>query len=307
MTRPDLGPKPRLGYTASTLARVAERRSDAAFLAACAADARGGAYAIGGELVVMKRTAAGHDPLFSFAEARTLAPTAETVFLGLLGDAARFGIALDPEVTKGLKERSDLLVIDLRSIAVQGLVEPDHLAPLAEAKAMLAWHARHRFCANCGTKTNVSQAGWKRECGNCKVEHFPRTDPVVIMLAVEGERCLLGRAGRFVQNMWSCLAGFVEPGETIEDCIHREVREEVGIAVERLTYFGSQSWSFPHSLMIAFTAEYAGGDLTPDGTEIADAQWFAPEAVPKLPPSVSIARRLIDTTVARLAGMPVRP
>ena len=107
--------------------------------------------------------------------------------------------------------------------------------------------------------------------------------------------------------MYSALAGFVEPGETIEDCIHREVREEVGVEVDRLEYFGSQSWAFPHSLMIAFTAEYAGGELTPDGTEIADAQWFAPEAVPKLPPSVSIARRLIDATVARLARMPARP
>ena len=220
--RPDLGPKPLLGYTASTLARVAERRSDEAFLAACAADAKAGTFAIGGELVVMRRTANGPDPLFRAEEVYALAPSAETVFLGLAGEEGRFGIALDPEATKRLKERSDLLVTDLRSIAVQGLVGPEHLAPLAEAKALLAWHARHRFCANCGQPTAMSQAGWKRECPACKVEHFPRTDPVAIMLAIDGERCLLGRAGRFVQNMWSCLAGFIEPGESIEDAVRRE-------------------------------------------------------------------------------------
>jgi NAD+ diphosphatase len=193
--RPDLGPKPLLGYTASILARVAERRGDDAFLAACAADAKAGVFAIGGELVVMRRTSNGPDPLFRADEARALAPAGETVFLGLVGEAGRFGIALDPEATKGLKGRPDLVVTDLRSIAVQGLVPPNDLAPLAEAKALLAWHARHRFCANCGAPTRMTQAGWKRECPSCKVEHFPRTDPVVIMLAISGDRCLLGRAG----------------------------------------------------------------------------------------------------------------
>src|SRR6476659_7053724 len=224
--RPDLGPKPLLGYTASILARVAERRSDAAFLAACEADERAATFAIGGELVVLKKGRNGADPLFRPDEARALAPTAESVFLGIADNAGRFGIALDPEATKALKGRPDLLVIDLRSIAVEGLVGPDQLAPLAEAKALLAWHARHRFCANCGAPTNVSQAGWKRECPACKVEHFPRTDPVVIMLAIDGDRCLMGRAGRFVANMWSCLAGFIEPGESIEEAAGREKLED---------------------------------------------------------------------------------
>jgi NAD+ diphosphatase len=214
---PDLGPKPLLGYTASTIARAAERRNDEAFLKACAADKRCGMYAVGGELVVMRKTANGADPLFAPDEACALATVNETVFLGLVAGAARFGIALDPEATKALKERSDLIVTDLRTIAVQGLTGPDHLAPLAEAKALLAWHARHRFCSNCGTKTNMVQAGWKRECPNCKVEHFPRTDPVVIMLAIDGDNCLLGRSPRFVPSMWSCLAGFIEPGEASFD------------------------------------------------------------------------------------------
>src|ERR1043166_4306759 len=131
--RPDLGPKPLLGYTASILARVAERRSDEAFLAACAADAKAGTFAIGGELVVRRRTSNGPDPLFRAEEARALAPVAETVFLGLAGEAGRFGIALDPEATKALKGRPDLVVTDLRSIAVQRLVAPQHLSPLGDA------------------------------------------------------------------------------------------------------------------------------------------------------------------------------
>ncbi len=248
--RPDLGPRPLLGYADSTLARVAERRTDATFLAACEADARSAVFAIGGELVVLKKNGSGFDPLFRPDEARALAPSAETVFLGLAGEAGRFGIALDPEATKELKGRPDLLVIDLRSIAVQGLVGPEHLAPLAEGKALLAWHARHRFCSNCGVATNVSQAGWKRECPNCKVEHFPRTDPVVIMLAIDGDKCLLGRAGRFVNNMWSCLAGFIEPGESMEDAARRETLEEAGIVCGEVKYFRSQPWPFPMSLMI---------------------------------------------------------
>src|ERR1041385_6998431 len=240
--RPDLGPKPLLGYTPSSLARVAERRSESAFLAACEADMRAGTYAVGGELVVMKNGTKGADPLFRPDEARALAPVAEQVFLGLAGEAGRFGIALDPEATKALKERSDLVVTDLRTIAVRGLVAPDHLAPLAEAKALLAWHARHRFCSNCGARTTVSQAGWKRECPSCEVEHFPRTDPVAIMLAVERDSCLLGRAGRFVANMWSCLAGFIEPGESIEEAARRETLEEAGIIFGQEKSFASKPW-----------------------------------------------------------------
>ena len=277
--RIDLGPKPRLGYTASILSRVAERREDQPFLAACAADGRANTFAMGGELVVMRKGANGPDPLFRPAEVQALAPTAETVFLGLDGDAGRFGVALDPEATKALKGRDDLLVTDLRSIAVQGLVGPDHLAPLAEAKALLSWHARHRFCSNCGAKTNLVQAGWKRECPSCKTEHFPRTDPVVIMLAIDGERCLLGRAGRFVANMWSCLAGFIEPGESIEEAARRETLEEAGIVCGEVKYFRSQPWPFPMSLMIGCHARAESSTITVDRSELEDARWFEREEV----------------------------
>src|SRR5262249_61575098 len=142
------------------------------------------------------------------------------------------------EDAEALKARDDeFLVTDLRTIAVQGLVAPEHLPPIAEAKALLAWHARHRFCANCGAATNPVEGGWKRECPSCKTEHFPRTDPVVIMLAVKGERCLLGRSARFASAMWSCLAGFVEPGENIEEAVRREGHEEAGMTCGRVEYF----------------------------------------------------------------------
>ena len=312
--RPDLGPKPLLGYTASILARVAERRGDDAFLAACAADAKAGVFAIGGELVVMRRTSNGPDPLFRADEARALAPAGETVFLGLVGEAGRFGIALDPEVTKTLKGRPDLVVTDLRSIAVQGLVPPDDLAPLAEAKALLAWHARHRFCANCGAPTRMTQAGWKRECPSCKVEHFPRTDPVVIMLAISGDRCLLGRAGRFVANMWSCLAGFVEPGENIEEAARRETLEEAGITCGRVKYFASQPWPFPMSLMIGCHAQATSTEITVDREELEDARWFTREEVAQMftgqhpegisiPPPIAIAHHIIRAWVEEGDGV----
>ena len=312
--RLDLGPKPLLGYTDSILARVAERRSDAAFLAACAADARCGTFAIGGELIVMRKTADGHDPLFRAEEIRALAPVTETVFLGLAGEAGRFGMALDPEATKALKGRPDLLVIDLRSIAVQGLVGPEQLAPLAEAKALLAWHARHRFCANCGAPSNLVQGGWKRDCPACKTEHFPRTDPVVIMLAVHGDRCLLGRAGRFVNNMWSCLAGFVEPGESIEEAARRETLEEAGIVCGEVKYFRSQPWPFPMSLMIGCHARATNSNITVDREELEDARWFTrhevvqmfrgehPEQI-SIPPPIAIAHHIIRAWVEEGDGV----
>jgi len=139
-----------------------------------------------------------------------------------------------------------------------------------------------------------------RECPACGYVAYPRVSPAMMVLVTRGREMLLGRSTRFPPGRFSALAGFVEPGETIEDCIRREVREEVGVEVTNPVYFGSQSWSFPHSLMIAFTAEYAGGELRPDGREIADVQWFAPDALPEMPPSLSIARRLIDATAARL-------
>jgi NAD+ diphosphatase len=306
--RPDLGAKPSLGYAANPLERAAERRGDAAFLIAAEADRGARAYAVGGELVVLKKTADGLDPLFLPAEARALADPGETVFLGLLDGVGRFGIGLAPAGVEALKSRADFHVSDLRSIAVQGLVGPDHLAAIAEAKALLGWHARHRFCANCGAPTAVTQGGWRRDCAACNAEHFPRTDPVVIMLATLGDRCLLGRSARFIPHMWSCLAGFVEPGETIEQAVRRETLEEAGISCGCVSYFASQPWPFPMSLMIGCHAEALNADVVVDRSELEDARWFDREEVASMllrrhpaglltPPPMAIAHHIIRAWV----------
>jgi NAD+ diphosphatase len=307
-SRPELGPPPSLGYVASILDRAANLRSDQAALAALAADRRAASYVVVGELIVMKRGDSVHDPLFSGDETAALGKIRETVFLGLAESAGRFGLGLDQSAVDGLKARSDLFVSDLRSIAVQSLVAADHLPPLAEAKALLAWHARHRFCAMCGAATEMTEAGWRRHCPACTSEHFPRTDPVVIMLAIDGERCLLGRQSRFAPGMWSCLAGFVEPGETVEEAVRREMQEEAGIRCGRVAYFASQPWPFPMSLMIGTHVQALSTDLVVDHAELEGARWFErAEAAEMLvrqhpdgltaPPPVAIAHHIIRAWV----------
>jgi len=271
----DLGPKPRLGYADSGLDRAAERRADAAAMDALAGDARARAYLIGGELVLLRKGDAGLDPLFDLAQAGAFDGTRESVFLGLADGAPRFAVALDPAAAEALKARDNLAVIDLRGIAMRGLVDAGHLPPLAEGKALLHWHARHRFCPNCGAPTQAVDGGWRRDCAACKLQHFPRTDPVAIMLAVRGEHCLLGRSHRFQWGMWSCLAGYVEPGEAIEDAVRRETREEAGIVCGRVNYFASQPWPFPTSLMIGCHAQALSQEIVIDRTELADARWFS--------------------------------
>lgn len=275
--RPDLGPPSHLGYTASRIDRAVQYRGDAATLTKFAADARAGFYLIGGELVLMKKSGEAFDPLFSSQEVHGLGTGRETVFLGLLDDAPRFGINLDPASVEPLKARGDLKITDLRTIAVHGLVDAAHLAPLAEAKGMLVWHARHRFCPNCGAPTRPMEGGWRRDCASCNTQHFPRTDPVVIMLAIAGDRCVLGRSPRFAPTMWSCLSGFAEPGETIEEAVRREVLEEVGVRCGRVSYFASQPWPFPTSLMIGCHAEALSDNIVVDRGELEDARWFERE------------------------------
>lgn len=194
----------------------------------------------------------------------------------------------------------------LRSLFLS-LQEP-LLAIAARAFQVVEWDRTHRYCGRCGSPTRDKVGERAKQCAACGYVAYPRVSPAMMVLVVRERELLLARANRFPGAMYSALAGFVEPGETIEDCVHREVREEVGIDVADLRYFASQSWSFPHSLMIAYTAHYAGGELRPDPSEIADARWFGVHALPDLPSTVSIARRLIDTTVAQLrAGSGVTP
>ncbi len=280
-SRLDLGPSPRLGYVGSPIERVTERRPDASALARLAQEPACRFYLFAGDAVVLKQAEGRHDPLFTAAEAQALGETLEVVLLGLLDGAARFALLLPPAIA-ALQARPDIALIDLRSIAMRGLIDNDHLCMLAEGRALLNWHARHRFCANCGAATRVVDAGWRRDCPACKSLHFPRTDPVVIMLAVDGESCLLGRSHRFAASMWSCLAGFVEPGETIEEAVRRETREEAGILCGRIAYFASQPWPFPMSLMIGCHAEARSRDIVIDHNELEDARWFGRDEVAQM-------------------------
>ncbi|MFG1403217.1 NAD(+) diphosphatase [Xanthobacter sediminis] len=272
-SRPDPGAWPLPGYVESRLDRAAHHRADTAALRG-RADAR--AYAFGGELVALKPAASpdGTDePRLTFSEA---APWCggEALFLGMEGEAPRFALAFDPGRREEI-EAQGFKVTDLRSIAAGGLVAADHLGPLATGKALLGWHARHRFCANCGTPTRVVEAGWRRDCPGCGAQHFPRTDPVSIMLVARGDYCLLGRAPHFQPGMWSCLAGFIEPGETIEDAVRRETLEEAGVAVGRVSYHSCQPWPFPMQLMVGCLAEATSEAITMDPSELEGVRWFS--------------------------------
>jgi NAD+ diphosphatase len=273
------GPDPELGFATLTLDRFAHRRDDAAWQDAALGAPETRFAAICRDTPVLGWNGAALDPLFDRGHAEALGPLGPPLFLGLDEGAARFAVEVAPERFEALKEAADLKLIDMRSIAMQGLFAPGMLNLIGTAKAMFAWHGRHRFCANCGQPSAIASAGWKRRCGACGVEHFPRTDPVAIMLTVdvEGDRCLLGRSPNFPENRYSCLAGFMEPGETIEDAVRRETFEEAGIRVGRVRYLTAQPWPFPSSLMIGCIAEAASTAIAIDPAELADARWFSRE------------------------------
>lgn len=182
-----------------------------------------------------------------------------------------------------------------------GRLSEAHLAIAMRAVQLLEWERTHRFCGACGSPTTRVAGERALRCQHCELSVYPRICPAMMVLVTRGRQLLLARGVNFPPDRYSALAGFLEAGESIEDAIHREVREEVGVEVERLRYFGSQSWPFPNSLMIAFTAEWVAGSLKPDPAEIADAQWFDIDALPGMPPAnISISRALIDDTVRRI-------
>ena len=164
--------------------------------------------------------------------------------------------------------------IDYRSLARQNLLPHSELGNVAYGGAMLAWHATNGFCARCGGVSEMQAGGAKRVCTSCAKEHFPRTDPVVIMLTVHGDNCLLGRSHHFLPGMYSALAGFVEPGETMESAVRRETFEESGIRVGAVTYHATQPWPFPHTLMIGCYGEALETEITKDELELEDCRWF---------------------------------
>ena len=248
----------------------------------------------GGKILVGGSDDAPAIPDFASLDAAGVAGTLH--FLGNLGDAACIAVLLPDDAP----EPAGMRYVGLRSLFLR--IPDPMLALAARAFQVVEWDRTHRYCGRCGTPTRNKPDERAKECPACGLVAYPRVSPAMMALVTRGRELLLARSHRFVNGVYSALAGFVEPGETIEDCVRREVREEVGVEVDGITYFASQSWAFPHSLMIAYTAEYAGGDIRLEDAEIADARWFALDALPPLPPNVSIARRLIDATVARLRG-----
>jgi len=180
---------------------------------------------------------------------------------------------------------------------------PEPLMVLAgRAAQVLEWDRAHRYCGVCGTPTALHESDRARVCPACAHVAYPRLSPAMMVLVWRERELLLARSARFVPGVYSALAGFVEAGESLEDCVHREVDEEVGVRVADLRYFGSQSWPFPHSLMVAYTAQWVSGEVTPHPTEIEDARWFPLDALPAIPPRFSIAGHLIRDTVQALAS-----
>ncbi|QNN55069.1 NAD(+) diphosphatase [Nocardioides mesophilus] len=223
------------------------------------------------------------------------APAGQRVLLGEYGDQVRFAVlaAEPPAGTRTEPLRAFVHTLDA-----------DEAALTLHAVALAEWHGSHRFCPRCGGAVTVSEAGHVLVCDSCGRSQFPRTDPAVIMLVTDGEdRCLLGRQERWPEGRYSTLAGFVEPGESLEQAVAREVEEEVGVVVEAVDYFGNQPWPFPASLMVGFFASAATTDINVDGAEISDARWFTREEMRAeaeagtllLPGGISISRSLVET------------
>jgi NAD+ diphosphatase len=306
-------------FTGARLDRAAGRRGDEAWLAAQAADPAARAVLAGDEGVHV--TASGEPRLALIELAALEAP--EPLLLGL--DAAGPVFAVDAErddggrprpAVAGLGEgppRSDTgtRALGLRPAAAALPAADAGLA--AYAASLVNWHRRHQHCAVCGTPTVIAEGGIVRRCPRCGAEHHPRTDPVVIMLVTDSDRVLLGRQGAWPPGRYSALAGFVEPGESLEEAVAREVREEAGVEVGAPRYVGSQPWPFPSSLMIGFIAPWRSGEPRRADAELEDVRWFARADVADavagrdspvgLPPRFAIARRLLEHWLGRETGL----
>lgn len=295
-------PSRAMGFAGNRVERRSEHRSDDDAQAALADSAARLLVIRAGRLHLAQRQDGSFDPWFTTEASRAFDPAfPEAVLLGWHNDAPMLAVpgGLDPEaLPEGVK------AIEYRSVLVQGLIDAADLGALAQGAALLAWHISHRFCGRCGGATEMRAGGYKRVCLACSAEHFPRTDPVAIMLAVSGHKCLLGRGAHFAPGVFSSLAGFIEPGETIEDAVRRETYEEAGIRLGRVVYHASQPWPFPYSLMIGCFGEALNEEVVADAGELEACRWFPRQEVwamiesrhpdgLKVPPPTAIAHHLI--------------
>ncbi|MET0709661.1 MAG: NAD(+) diphosphatase [Tardiphaga sp.] len=274
MTPSELFPLDHPAFVSHQLDRAAHLRFSDEKLFALEGKSSSRAYVVHRDSLVMKQEATGPRALLNLDEALKAGANPGTIFLGLRDGAAVFGMGIGAAAVEKLLTRDDVVLSELRGMAMQGIVPPDQLSAIAMAKSLVSWHQRHGFCANCGARSAMAEGGWKRVCPSCKVEHFPRTDPVAIMLVENGDKCLLGRQKQFPPGMYSCLAGFVEAAETIEDAVRREIFEEAGIRCTDVKYYMTQPWPYPSSLMIGCSARATSDTITIDHMELEDARWF---------------------------------
>jgi NAD+ diphosphatase len=289
-------------FAGGGLDRMGPRRTDDAWLAERRADPASRAVVATSDGVLVEG-----DGSPAFVALNELPGDAEVVLLGVDADGTAV-FAADPGPERGGALRPAATMVGLRDVAAMSALADANL--LAHATGLLNWHRRHRFCSNCGNPTVSAEAGYVRACPRCGVQHHPRTDPVVITLVHDGDRVLLGRNANWPENRFSCLAGFVEPGESLEEAVAREVGEEAGIAVSAVRYVSSQPWPFPASLMLGFEAAYAGGEPHPHDRELQAVRWVAREELRRaiagegdmqVPPPLAIARQLMDAWLERAA------
>lgn len=296
-----------LPLAGSPLDRAGHRRTDAAWLAAGRADPAARFVAVWRGRTLVRGAEAGA-PAAALLPIGALPPAiaAAAILLGLHDGAPVFAADLGPldAPPAGPGETYE----DLWRVG--GLMPPAHAAILGHARALVHWQFRHRFCGICGAATIAAAAGHTRTCQGCGATHFPRTDPAVIMLVTHQNRALLARSRRFRNlRVFSTLAGFVEPGESLEEAVAREVFEEAGVRVGNVRYVASQPWPFPGSIMLGFFAEASNDAITLDDDELIEAAWFTRDALARpegfaLPPPFSIARALIDHFLASAAPEP---
>lgn len=272
---PEEEPSRFVGFAGNRLDRRSEKRDEGSLAAALAhPDAR--ILVMSNGRVVLAFAEDGAQSRHTVEAAMTLgANLDDAILLGFEGDRPLIA-AVSPSAEE---LPGPYKAVDYRSVYTQGLLQGPDLGALAQGASLLAWSANHRFCGRCGAATEMRSGGYRRTCPQCGAEHFPRTDPVAIMLAVRGDECLLARSPHFAPGMYSCLAGFIEPGETIEDAVRRETFEEAGLRIGRVAYHASQPWPFPYSLMIGCHAEALPGELLLDERELEAGRWFVREEV----------------------------
>ena len=297
-------------FAGNPLDRASYRRSDPAWIQGQLDHPAALAVALwnGRPLVETGAGGAVQIAYLSAAMAQTIAGGPERLlFLGLWNEAAVFAVDFDSDADPANGPLEGLgRFEDLRTIAAT--LAPTEAAILATAKAVFEWRRRHRHCPNCGAASEVAEGGWKRICPACKTEHFPRTDPVVIMLPVKGERCLVGRQAAWPKLMFSALAGFLEPGETIEEACARELWEEARLKTLKVTYHSTQPWPYPSSLMIGLIAEVENDDAVADDIELDEVRWLTRDDAramiagqlndAKAPGALAIAHQLIKAWAA---------